>query len=324
MSSLSSVFLGTPEFALPSLEAALKTTRVLAVVTQPDRPRGRGQKLSPCPVKAHALSLGITAIDPTELRDFLSKTPVDLLLVAAYGKILTSDILAAPRLGAINVHASLLPRWRGAAPIQRAIEAADHKTGVSLQKIVLELDAGDVLAERRLALTPQHDAISLTRELSVLGGDLLESFLKNLSSSAVPVLKGSPQDSSQVSIAPKIKKDEALLKPAQWTAQQALNRIRAFRAWPTVQIELLDGELIKIHSAKLGQIPASLGLAPGAVVLESGQALLGCADSGTGVALELLRLQPPNRSPLSAHEFLLSYAERKSLSRQAPIMILKV
>lgn len=311
-----SVFFGTPAFALPSLEAAISQTQVLAVVTQPDRPRGRGQQVIPCEVKQLAQQRGIEVFSPPSLRKpsdelsrfeaFVATTQPDLLLVTAYGNLLPQKYLDWPRVGPINVHASLLPKWRGAAPIQRSIEAGDAVSGVCLQRMVMALDAGDVLSEAQMALDPAFGAIALTQALAKLGGDLLEKYLAHLNGDE---LSGRPQDPSLVTLAPKITKTEGLWRPT-WTASQTLNRVRAFEAWPKVQLALPDQTPLKIMRCAASRESAG----PGHLFVHDREVVLGCADGA--VAIE--RVQAPNRGPVDA----LSYFQRPSPTRQAPLLIL--
>jgi methionyl-tRNA formyltransferase len=253
----SSVFFGTPEFALSSLRAAMEHTNLLAVISQPDRPRGRGQQLTPSEVKAYALKEGITVFSPPSLRKendeltrfktWMSQNSVpDFVLVTAYGNILPQNYLDWAKIGPINVHASLLPRWRGAAPIQRALEAGDVETGVCLQKMVYELDAGDVLAEERLPLDEEITAIELTTKLSQLGGKLLASYLGKFNGNS---LVGVPQPSQLVTLAPKISKEDGFWKPS-WSALETHNKVRAFAAWPGVKV-LLNDQIVKLCKTSL-------------------------------------------------------------------------
>jgi len=258
-----SVFFGTPDFALPSLQTTLLNTRVLGCVTQPDRPRGRGQKLSPCPVKTLAMENKVSCFSPPSLRKRptdgeLAKSfdeffewkkqleKPDFLIVTAYGNILPQEILDWPKFGALNVHASLLPKWRGAAPIQRSIEAGDQLTGVSLQKMIFELDAGDVLLEKTLKLKPQDTAQTLSNTLSTLGGTLLNEFFDRFDGA---VLKGAPQNSANVSFAKKIDKFEGYYSPT-WTDFEFDRRVKAFLLWPSVKVKFLDQQ-VKILETKI-------------------------------------------------------------------------
>lgn len=287
---LSSVFFGTPEFALPSLEAALKTTNVLAVVTQPDRPRGRGQQLSPCPIKARALKEGLRVFSPpslrkdsAELREFeewiaqhaAEGERPDFLFVTAYGNILPQKFLDWPKIGPINVHASLLPRWRGAAPIQRCLEMGDSQTGVSLQKMVFELDAGDVLAEENISLDSKIAAAELTEKLSALGGTLLERFVRSQNENSALSGRSQALDSEKITFAAKITKEEGFWSP-DWTATTLHNKVRAFSVWPGVKARLGEN-IIKIAITELSpDLAVPTKLAVGELKMHENKVILGC------------------------------------------------
>lgn len=324
MTSLSSVFFGTPDFALSSLEAALKTTRVLAVITQPDRPRGRGQKLSPCPVKALATAKGIRCFSPASLKkpspelDELtawmaqSERP-DVLLVTAYGNILPQSILDWPKIAPINVHASLLPRWRGAAPIQRALESGDPITGVSLQKIVFELDAGDILSEGTLLIAPDANAESLSLELSALGGHLLEDYITGLSGGTI---NGRPQELTKVTFAKKITKEEGFYSP-KWTAHELHNRVRAFSVWPGVKADF-NGSIIKLVETSLAPptdaLKTLLSSAVGSVSLLNSKIFLRTYNdvrASEPLLLELKKVQFPAKPVTPAVDALRNFFSEK-------------
>ncbi len=238
---------------MPSLEAALATTDVVGVVTQPDRPKGRGLEVLPCPVKIRALERGLPVFSPSSLKkasdelarldEFLgARERPDFVLVTAYGNLLPQRFLDLARRGPINVHASLLPRWRGAAPIQRAIEAGDTTTGVCLQRMVMALDAGPLLAEHATPITPSLSSARAFVELAQEGGKLLASYL-----ATDPLeLVGQPQDEALVTIAAKIRKEEGFVDPTSWSLAQLHNRVRAFDPWPGVKTRLADGTEMKI------------------------------------------------------------------------------
>lgn len=278
----SSVFFGTPAFAVPSLQAAAATTDLKLVVTQPDRPRGRGQKLSPCEVKEAALAMGVPVFSPPSLKkeseelqklnEALAAHRPDFLLVTAYGNLLPQSFLDLPKIGPINVHASLLPRWRGAAPIQRAVEAGDTETGVCLQKMVMALDAGDVLAEHRCAITPTTTSSELFASLAHVGGEVLRDYLSKFRGTS---LTGTPQDPNGIVLAPKISKDEGLWNP-DWTARELRLRLCAFDAWPGVRAKLADGrefKLIKGREAALSETSVRTG----ELIVKGEECLLGCS-----------------------------------------------
>lgn len=325
---LKTVFFGTPDFAVPSLEAALANSEVIAVVTQPDRPRGRGQQVLACPVKERAIAAGIPVFSPASLRKdsaekaqldaFFASHPTDLFCVTAYGNILPAEMLALPRLGAVNVHASLLPRWRGAAPIQRALEAGDTKTGVCLQKMVLEMDAGDVLAEKTFALDDDIGAGALTPLLSSLGGKLLSEFLDGFEEAR---LLGQAQKSELVTLAPKIKKEEGFWDPS-WSATELHQKVRAFGAWPGVKARLesgLDIKLVKTRRLSQAQAPQN-SPESGTLVLQGQRVLIG-VRSGE-LPLELLEIQPANKGVVKAFDFLQNEV-RRAAPGQSALRLLK-
>lgn len=236
----------------------------------------------------------------------------DFLLVTAYGNILPQEFLDWAAIGPINVHASLLPRWRGAAPIQRALEAGDEYTGVCLQKMVFELDAGDVLAEATLKIESHLDAEALTHILSKMGGELLEKFLRSFEGSA---LMGRPQDPSLVTTAKKIEKSEGFYSP-DWTASELLNRVRAFSVWPGVKADF-EGQIVKICS--LHMAPAELGHASkdalaGSLIDKNGRVLLvayGDIRTREPVFLEITKIQFPGKPPQTAADVFRNYFSKK-------------
>ena len=244
------VFAGTPEFAVPSLRAAAQRNEVVAVYTQPDRPAGRGRGLQPSPVKREALLRGLPVLQPEALKgaaaaDALRALQPDLLVVVAYGLILPRAILAIPRHGAWNVHASLLPRWRGAAPIQRAIEAGDRETGVCLMQMEAGLDTGPVLLSQRLPIGDSETAGQLHDRLAVLGAQTLSDGLGLLRAGMRPVPQ--PQPEAGATYARKLDKSEARLDWNQPAAMLA-RKVRAFDPWPMAEA-LLAGERVRVHGA---------------------------------------------------------------------------
>ena len=243
-------FAGTPEFALPAFEALLERHTIVGVLTQPDRPRGRGQKVEPSPVKRAALGAGVPFAQPatlasTEGRASLEAWKPDLLVVVAYGLLLPRELLALPPLGCLNIHASLLPRWRGAAPIERAILAGDAETGVTIMQMDAGLDTGPVLLQRRLAISPNHTGGSLRDELSKLGGAALLEALEDL---AAGRMKPRAQPSEGVTYAPKIAKSEARID---WSrdAREIERQVRAFDPWPVADT-VFEGETVRIYQAE--------------------------------------------------------------------------
>ena len=251
MAPLRIVFAGTPEFSVPCLAACRASgAEVVAVYTQPDRPAGRGRKLTPSPVKQAALDAGIPVEQPeslkdTDARERLAAYAPDLMVVVAYGLILPRKVLATPRLGCWNVHASLLPRWRGAAPIQRAILAGDAESGVDLMQMEAGLDTGPVLLERRTPIADDDTGGSLHDRLSALGADVLAEGLRRVM--AGENLAATPQPETGVTYAHKLDKAEAQLdftRPAIALERQ----VRAFDPWPVAEGEIA-GERVRVWSA---------------------------------------------------------------------------
>ncbi len=243
------VFMGSPDFSLPGLRALAGAYKVVGVVTQPDRPSGRGRGLKAPPVKTLALELHIPVIQPEKLReptamDQLRAWSPDAIVVAAFGQILKKDVLDLPRFGCINVHASLLPRWRGAAPINAAILSGDEETGVTIMKMDAGLDTGPMLSQKSIRLTRDDTAGSVFESLSTLGADLLiETLPDYFSGKLQPV----PQPEEGVTYAPMMKKEEGRLDFTR-PAEELERRVRAFNPWPGTFMDF-DGGILKVHRA---------------------------------------------------------------------------
>jgi len=298
------VFAGTPEFAARHLQALLDAGHaVIAVYTQPDRPSGRGHKLLPGPVKQLALQHGLKVLQPATLRDpqaqaELAALQPDLLLVVAYGLILPQVVLDIPRLGCINSHASLLPRWRGAAPIQRAIEAGDSQSGVTLMQMEAGLDTGPMLRKVTTPIGPEDNAASLHDRLALLGAHAMAEAIEPL---AQGVLTGEVQDDALATYAHKLNKEEARinwLRPAVELERQ----VRAFYPWP-VSHATLHGEPLKILNACLAEGTGS----PGSILCAGKEGLTVACGSG---ALCLTRIQLPGGKPLAFADLLNSRQEQ--------------
>ncbi|MCL6619070.1 MAG: methionyl-tRNA formyltransferase [Thermomonas hydrothermalis] len=294
------VFAGTPEFAVPSLRAAAAKDEVVAVLTQPDRPAGRGRAPTPSAVKQEALRLGLPVQQPERLRDpqvqaWLRALAPDLMVVVAYGLLLPQAVLDIPVYGCWNVHASLLPRWRGAAPIQRAIEAGDRETGVCLMQMEKGLDTGPVLLSQAIPIGPDETAGELHNRLAELGARVLADGLGLLRAGLRP--QPQPQPDTGVTYAHKLDKHEARLD---WTqpAQVLANKVRAFQPWPVAEA-MLAGERVRIHAAQA--LAQTTDAAPGTVLATRRDGIdIAC---GEGV-LRLLRLQRDGGRPVTAQDYL--------------------
>ena len=288
--------MGSPDFALPSLRALAQNYQVVGVVTQPDRASGRGRELKMPPVKTLALELGIPVIQPEKLRvpeamEQLRMWSPDLIVVAAFGQILKKDVLDLPRFGCINVHASLLPRWRGAAPINAAILHGDEETGVTIMKMDVGLDTGPMLAKRSIRLKPDDTAGSVTETLSHLGADLLiETLPDYVSGKIVP----QPQPEEGATYAPMLKKEEGKLDFTRDVIELE-RQVRAFNPWPGAFMDF-DGVLLKIHKAHVatGNAPA------GQRLVYQDQPAVGAR----GGILIINEVQPAGKKSMSGKSFL--------------------
>ncbi|NRH27503.1 methionyl-tRNA formyltransferase [Pseudomonas sp. MS19] len=287
------VFAGTPEFAAEHLKALLGTShQIVAVYTQPDRPAGRGQKLMPSPVKQLALEHDIPVYQPQTLRDAdaqaeLASLQADLMVVVAYGLILPQVVLDTPRLGCINSHASLLPRWRGAAPIQRAIEAGDRESGVTVMQMEAGLDTGPMLLKTHTPISAEDTGGSLHDRLASLGPAAVIEAIAGL---AAGTLKGEVQNDALATYAHKLNKEQAQLDWSRPAGELEL-LIRAFNPWPICQSSL-NGAALKVHAAKLGEGSGK----PGEILAASKEGLTVACGSG---ALLLTRLQLPGGKALN-------------------------
>ena len=294
------VFAGTPDFAVPCLAAAARHNEVVAVYTQPDRPAGRGRGLTPSPVKLAATERGIPVYQPLTLRDEAAQAELaalkpDLMIVVAYGLILPQVVLDIPTHGCWNVHASLLPRWRGAAPIQRAIESGDSHSGVCLMQMEKGLDTGPVLLEQSLALAADETGGSLHDKLASMGAQVLADGLGLLRAGLRPVAKLQPAEG--VTYAHKLDKAEARLDWNQ-DAVALERRVRAFNPWPVAEAQLA-GERVRIHAARA--VPGVPGM-PAGTVLAATKAGIDIA-CGQG-ALRLERVQREGGKPVSVADYL--------------------
>jgi methionyl-tRNA formyltransferase len=326
--ALSIVFFGTPTFAAPTLEALLESRhRVVAAVCQPDRPSGRGQKPRAGPVKALAIGAGLPVLQPERLKDpaflqSLEALGADLGVVAAYGRIIPEDIIHTPRLGLINVHASLLPRYRGAAPIQRAVMAGERETGVTIMRIVRELDAGAMFAKLVRPIALDATSGDLERDLAAAGARLLVEVVHAI---AAGTAREEPQDDSLATYAPKITREESAID---WTrsALAIHNQVRGLSPWPRASTSLAGARIIVSRTWPEGvagvanvagtEVPAlhsgmhSGVRHPGTIVEAAGEAIR--VATGEGV-LSMLELQPEGKRVMTAREFLAGHAVRPGM-----------
>ena len=294
------VFAGTPDFAVPSLLAADGRNEVVAVYTQPDRPAGRGRALTASPVKQAALERGLPVHQPERLRgaevlDTLRAFEPDLMIVVAYGLLLPQSVLDIPKYGCWNVHASLLPRWRGAAPIQRAIQAGDTETGVCLMQMEKGLDTGPVLLRQTTPITPEDTGGSLHDRLAVLGAQVLADGLGLLR--AGMRLGPGVQPAQGVTYAHKLDKAEARLD---WSrpASVLADTVRAFNPWPVAEAEVA-GERVRIHAATA--LPLAHAQAPGTVLFAGRQGIdIACGEG----ALRLQRVQRAGGRAIDVADYL--------------------
>jgi methionyl-tRNA formyltransferase len=307
VSPLRVVFFGTPAFAVPTLEALLDSRhQVVGVVTQPDRPRGRGRHVSDAPVKAVATAAGLPIIQPDRLRtpavlETLRAWQPDLGVVAAYGKLIPDDVLTLPRLGMINVHASLLPKYRGAAPIHRAVIDGEPETGVTIMRVERMLDAGPMLAKATRPIGPDETSDVIEPDLARLGASLLVEVIDQL---AAGTAREELQDFMLCSYAPKLTKEEGNID---WTlpASYVHNRVRGLYPWPHAYT-FLDGTRIIVLKTRVADAPTN---APPGTVVEVGRDTIHVATGHAG-RLAIERVQLEGGRPLSVREFLAGHPVR--------------
>ena len=302
--SLRIVFFGTPAFAVPTLEALLASRhQVVAVVTQPDRPRGRGHKTSDSPVKERARWAGVPILQPASMRDaafvaaFKAFAP-DLGVVAAYGKILTEEVLSVPTLGMVNVHASLLPKYRGAAPVHRAVMAGDSETGVTIMRVVKALDAGPMLAKAAVPIDGQATSDAVERALAHVGAQLLVATADRLARGPVDQ---EPQDDRLATYASRLTKHDGIID---WTRDAAAvhNQIRGLHPWPHASA-VLDGRRLILHRSEALPSAAATG-PPGTIVAANGDDLRIACGLGQ---VRILELQAEGGRPLPTRAFLAGH-----------------
>jgi methionyl-tRNA formyltransferase len=303
------VFCGTPQFAVPSLERlAAAGFDLQLVVTQPDRPQGRGMELTAPPVKQSALKLGLPVVQPEKIRkneEFqaqLRQLRPDAIIVVGYGRIIPPWMLELPPYGNINVHASLLPKYRGAAPIQWAIAKGETITGVTTMLLNEGLDTGDILLQRQMKIEEEDTAVTLAPRLAELGAGLLIETLRGLEGERITPV---PQDDSQATLAPILKKEDGLINFHR-TAQEIGNRLRGFQPWPGAYTQF-RGKNLKL--AEVRAVSPFSDLPPAELHTEGDRLLVNCAS---GTALELLQLQPEGKKAMTARQFISGYRPAKS------------
>lgn len=298
------VFFGTPEFAVPSLRALIASRHpVVGVVTQPDRPRGRGQRVSDSPVKRTASEHGLPVLQPDRMRDpefvaALSAWAPDLGVVAAYGKLIPDELLQIPRHGMINVHASLLPKYRGAAPVHRAVIDGEPETGITIMRVVKALDAGGMFAKATRAIGPDETSADVERDLAALGAPLLLRVVDEIASGTA---HEEPQDDARSTYAARITREEGLID---WSlpADAIHNRVRGLYPWPHAYT-FLEGSRVIVLKSRVGS--GSRGEAPGTVIAVSRDEIE--AAAGHGSSLALLDVQPEGRRPMRVRDFLAGH-----------------
>jgi methionyl-tRNA formyltransferase len=304
VNSLKIIFAGTSDFAVPALEALHdKGYKVVGVLTQPDRPSGRGLKLHPSAIKLKASALGIPVYQPSELKskesyEMLAAIDFNVMIVAAYGLIIPQAILDLPSSGCFNIHASLLPRWRGAAPIHRAILMGDEKTGVTIMRVVQKLDAGDMIKKNEIQISDKDTTAQLTKALAELGARLMIEVMDELSTKGE--LKSVPQDEASVTYAEKVTKEESEID---WhnSSDVIARKIRAFNPFPVAQTEYREA-ICKIWDAEIG-IDSDQNAKAGQLIKLDEFIHVKC---GEGVLL-VKELQMPGGKRLKSKEFILGH-----------------
>jgi methionyl-tRNA formyltransferase len=303
--SLNLVFCGTPAFAVPTLEKLFANGfHIQLIVTQPDRPKGRGLDLTSSPVKQCAIQLGLPIVQPEriknneEFRNQLTTLKPDAIVVVGYGRIIPQWMLGLPPLGNINLHASLLPKYRGAAPIQWAIAQGETLTGVTAMEIDAGLDTGDILQQREISIAPDDTAETLAPRLAKFGADLVVEVLRGLQAGTI---HPRPQDDSQATLAPILKKENGLIDFAR-PATGILNRLRGFQPWPGAYTRF---RVKNFHICKAAKVER--GLSPTDVRVEGDRLFVGC---GQGTAIELLEVQLEGKKRMPAAEFIRGYRPR--------------
>jgi len=300
------VFFGSSSFAAPILEKLAESEEIVLVVTQPDRQKGRSLKIAPTAVKLKAEELGINAFQPAKVNseesiEFLKKFNADLFIVVSFGQIMSKAVLSLPKLYCLNIHASLLPEYRGAAPINWAIANGEKETGVTIMRMNEKMDEGDIALKDTLSIGELEDAIALTKKLSIKGADLLLDAIKLIKNDEVEF---TAQDNSKATYAPKLKKEDGLVDWAK-SADEIYNRIRAFAPWPGCFTHL-DKKILKIWKAEPCIDPGDSNLKPGAILEVNKNGIL--VKTGKGV-LKIEELQLEGSRKMTAEEFIAGHKQ---------------
>jgi methionyl-tRNA formyltransferase len=300
--SFNLVFCGTPRFAVPTLEKLIEAGfRIQLVVTQPDKARGRGMELAPSPVKQRALELGLPVAQPDkiknneEFRSQLSGLRPEAIIVVGYGRLIPQWMIDLPPLGNINLHASLLPKYRGAAPIQWAIACGETVTGVTTMKIDSGLDTGDILLQKEIPIEPTDTAETLAPRMAIMGAELMRDTLQVLQAGAV---HPTPQDNTKASLAPILKKEDGEVDFHR-SAEEIWDRLRGFQPWPGAYTNF-RGRNLQVWDAK----PLHRLLNEAELAVEADRLIVGC---GKGTALDLLEVQPEGKKRMAARDFVHGY-----------------
>ncbi|MGA9798462.1 MAG: methionyl-tRNA formyltransferase [Terriglobales bacterium] len=303
--SINLVFCGTPAFAVPTLEKLVEAGfEVPLVVTQPDKPKGRGMELALSPVKQRALRLGLPVGQPDkiknneEFRRQLAEIAPSAIVVVGYGRIIPQWMIDLPPLGNLNLHASLLPKYRGAAPIQWAIARGENVTGVTTMRIDAGLDTGDILLQKEIPISPQDTAVTLAPRMAAIGAELMVETLRGLRSG---IVSARPQDNARATLAPILKKEDGQIDFHR-TAQEVLNCLRGFQPWPGAYTSF-RGKNLQIWAAQ----PVERAVSPAAIVVENGRLIVGC---GSGSALQLLEVQLEGKKRMPAAAFVHGHQPR--------------
>jgi methionyl-tRNA formyltransferase len=299
------VFCGTPRFAVPTLGGLVAAGHhIPLVITQPDRARGRGMEVAVSPVKESATSLGIDMLQPqsiknnNEFRDRLTAIAPDAIIVVGYGRIIPQWMIDLPRLGNLNVHASLLPKYRGAAPIQWAIASGESSTGVTTMRIDAGLDTGDILLQQKLEISEEDTSETLAPKLASIGAELMVATLRGLDEET---LSATPQDNAQASLAPILQKEDGRMDFIR-SAQELFNRLRGFQPWPGA-FTSYKGKVLQVRRAH--PVPCAEKLSPGEIAVVGIRMLVGCGSPD--LVLELLEVQLEGKRRMTAQEFINGY-----------------